>query len=300
MEWLILCLLVPAVVVPVVLLWGFVGCSFQPGTSPPPLAPQNLVATPTSVTEITLTWDNPNPSPVQFEVHRATGGAPFELLTTVGGPPFVDPTNLPTPTPLQTGVTFNYQVFAVYATDPGNVSQGSNVAAARPLAFAANLSVTQQIPIPPPNYTFVLRISPARLNNSGSQVRLTLQGAPTGNVMINSIYVSRAAAAGNPYDSLPAGNPGGLTQVASGVLLADDQPKALDFVAYPLDPSQDLVVAFDFTASAGQANIRYDPAPGVALFFGLTYQEAGVANRTAGYVAQADPRSYLVKQIEVL
>jgi hypothetical protein len=27
MEWLILCLLVPAVVVPVVLLWGFVGCN---------------------------------------------------------------------------------------------------------------------------------------------------------------------------------------------------------------------------------------------------------------------------------
>jgi hypothetical protein len=300
MEWLILCLLVPAVVVPVVLLWGFAGCSFQPGVAPPPLTPQNLVATPISVSEISLTWDNPDPGPVQFEVHRAQDGTQFALLATVAGPPFVDPTNLPTPTPLGQGITFNYQVFAVSTNDPGNRSSGSNVASARPLAFAADLSVTQQIPIPPPNYTFVLRISPARLHNSGSQVRLTVRGAPSGNVTINSIYISRAALSGNPYDSLPAGNPGGLTQVASAVLLPDDQPKALDFVAYPLDPSQDLLIAFDFTAAAGQAEIRYDPSPGVALYFGLTYQEAGVPNRTAGYVAQADPRSYLVTQIEVL
>ena len=34
MEWLILCLLVPAVVVPVVLLWGFVGCNQFFGLDP--------------------------------------------------------------------------------------------------------------------------------------------------------------------------------------------------------------------------------------------------------------------------
>jgi hypothetical protein len=34
MEWLILCLLVPAVVVPVVLLWGFVGCNWIFGLDP--------------------------------------------------------------------------------------------------------------------------------------------------------------------------------------------------------------------------------------------------------------------------
>jgi len=36
-EWLILLLVVPAIVVPVVLLVGFTGCSFEPGTVPPPL-----------------------------------------------------------------------------------------------------------------------------------------------------------------------------------------------------------------------------------------------------------------------
>ncbi len=38
MEWLLLCLLVPAVVVPVVLLWGFVGCNPILGLDPTSLA----------------------------------------------------------------------------------------------------------------------------------------------------------------------------------------------------------------------------------------------------------------------
>jgi hypothetical protein len=297
MEWLILCLLVPAIVAPVVLLWGFAGCSFH--TNPLPLAPQNLAAAPISVTEISLTWDNPEPNPVQFEIHRAKDGVSFELLATVDGPPFVDPTNLQPPTPLEPGVTFSYQVFAISREYPSNKSQGSNISSARPLAFAADLSVTQPIPVPPSNYTFVLRVSPARLHNSGAKVRLTLQGAPSGNVLINSIYISRVAPAGNPYDSLPTASPGGLTRVGSALQLTDDQPKALNFVDFPLDPAQDLLVAFDFTASASQDQIRYDPAAGVALYFGQGLQEAGVASRSAGYVPQPDPRSYLVKQIEV-
>jgi hypothetical protein len=296
MEWLLLCLLVPAVVVPVVLLWGFVGCVNEPQIEL--FAPENLVATPVSVSEISLTWDYPGFPPVKFGVHRARDGSPFELLATVDGPPFVDPTNLPVPTPLGPGITFNYQVFAVSVSDPSYRSEGPNVASARPLAFAADLSVTEQVP--PPDYTFVLRASPSRLHNSGTKVRLTLQGAPGGNVTIHSIYVSRGAPSGDPYDSLPAGGPGGLTQVSPTLVLTGDQPRALNFVDYALDPPQDLLVAFDFTAAATQNNIRYDPSPGVAPYSGRGRQEAGVADRSAGYDPQPDPRSYLVKQIEVL
>jgi hypothetical protein len=300
MEWLLLCLLVPAVVVPVVLLWGFAGCKFDPQLQI--LTPQNLVATPISVTEISLKWDNTDPNPVRFEVHRATDGTSFDLYATVDQEAFVDPTSDPTLPPLQPGITYSYKVIGVRKDNPDNRSSDSNIDAARPLAFVADLSVTQQIPIPPSEYTFVLRISPSRLHNSGTKVRVTVQGAPSGNVMLTRVFLSRAAPAGDPYDSLPAGNPGGLTQVGAAVPLTDDQakPLTLPFIPYALDPSQDLLVAFDFTAAAGQANIRYDPSPGVALHFGQGFQEAGVADRAAGYVPQADPRSYLIKQIEVL
>src|SRR5262249_20576067 len=157
---------------------------------PPPPPPQNLAATPTSVSQISLTWDHPNPTGLRFEIQRARDGGPFEVLATVDDTSFVDPKSLPTLAPLERGATYNYQVFAFLPDNPDNKSDGSNISdPVRPLAFAADLSVPQQIPIPPPNYTFVLRISPARLFNSGTQIRLTLQGAPSGNVIINSIYV---------------------------------------------------------------------------------------------------------------
>jgi hypothetical protein len=305
MEWLLLCLLVPAVVVPVVLLWGFAGCDLVfPSQADPPKGPPAapvVTATPIATDATKVEWVDSNTRPMRFEVHRAKDGDPFELLATVDNAfAFVDPTDDPGLAPLELGVTYNYQVFGSFQDEPDNQSHGSNIVVARPLAFAADLSVTQQIPIPPSNYTFVLRISPARLRNSGTKVRLTLQGAPSGNVIITGIFLSLAGPTGDDYDSLPAGNPGGLTQVGSALVLADDQPKALEWVDYPLDPSQDLIVAFDFTATASQDNIRYDPSPGVALHFGPGFQEAGVADRTSGYAPQAGPRSYLVKQIEVL
>src|SRR5262245_58317351 len=66
MEWLILCLAVPAIVVPVVLLWGFVGCDlvFKLDAPPEVMAPVNLVATPRSGTALSLTWQNTDPNAV--------------------------------------------------------------------------------------------------------------------------------------------------------------------------------------------------------------------------------------------
>lgn len=51
-EWSILLLLVPAIVVPVVLLVGFTGCSFEPRGGPPTI----ISAVGTSISIITLTW----------------------------------------------------------------------------------------------------------------------------------------------------------------------------------------------------------------------------------------------------
>src|SRR5262249_20878540 len=147
---------------------------------------------------------------------------------------------------------------------------------------------------------FVQRIATAKLHNNGAKVRITVQGTPSGNAVINNVFFSSAASLGNPYDSLPAGNPGGLAQVASVMVLADDQPKTLDFVDYSLDQTQDLIIAFDLTVTANQGNLRYDPSPGVTFHFKSGVQEVGTAARSPGYTLLPDPRQYLVKQIEVL
>jgi hypothetical protein len=73
MEWFILRLLVPAIVVPVVLLWGFAGCDFVFKLDPRPSGlsePEGLAATPISVTEISLTWSSANID-AAFEIQRA-------------------------------------------------------------------------------------------------------------------------------------------------------------------------------------------------------------------------------------
>ena len=222
MEWLILCLLVPAIVVPVVLLWGFTGCDRIYGVSLPQLPP-DLTATPIAIDAIRLDWVISEMDSLRFEISRAKDDGPYELLSTVSSPTlsFVD-------TPLESGITYNYFINAAFSDDSDNKSPPSNIASARTLAFVADLSMPQNIA--PADYCFVQRISAAKLHNNGTKVRITLQGAPSGNILINSIFISRAAAAGDPYDSLAAGNAGGLTQVGSIMVLADDQPKTLDFV----------------------------------------------------------------------
>ncbi len=280
------------------------GLSSDAGATTFPEAPSNVAATPQDVNRIDLDWTNNSKGAQDFIIQDELppGGAVTEAKALKGSP-------RPLPIPVAEGSSHRFRVVAFLAGLQENVPQPevrslpSAPVTAKPLAFTADLSQTQQVPVPPSDYTFVLRISPARLHNSGTKVRLTVQGAPTGNVIINSIYLSRVAPAGHPYDSLPATagvpTPGELTLVSSALLLTDDKPKPLDFVAFALDQSQDLIIAFDFTATGTQNNLRYDPAPGVKLYFGQGFHEAGAPIRSAGYVPQADPRSYLVKQIEV-
>jgi hypothetical protein len=203
MEWLILLLLVPAILVPIVLLCGFAGCDIVFGLTPP-----------------------------TFETA-------FE----------VSPTAVPTD---QT--------------------------------------------VAPANYCFVQRISAGELLADGSQVKITVRGSPAGNATINSIYISRAAASGNPWDSADD-----LTSVLpSALTLPDDQPKVLDAIDYGLDQTQDLIIAFDFTATSGAGNIRFVPVPGVTLYFKQGVQQAVLKTRDLDYFTQPDPRLYLVVKIEAL
>jgi hypothetical protein len=76
-EWLLLLLLVPAIVVPVVLLFGFAGCSFEHGIAPddPPAGPI-LTATPKGPRLIELTWTGVPPGTVKIHFVRTMTGDP--------------------------------------------------------------------------------------------------------------------------------------------------------------------------------------------------------------------------------
>src|SRR4051794_8523228 len=81
MQWLTLLFLVPAILVPVVLLFGFSGCAQLAGIDgptedpppPPPTPPTNLSAKAISATSIKLTWVAGDINVNTFEVKRDSG-----------------------------------------------------------------------------------------------------------------------------------------------------------------------------------------------------------------------------------
>ena len=57
MEWVLLALLVAAIVIPIVLMFGFAGCDLIFKLKDPQPGPANLVAVAESRSAIKLTWD---------------------------------------------------------------------------------------------------------------------------------------------------------------------------------------------------------------------------------------------------
>jgi len=96
MDWLILLLLIPAIIVPIVLLCGFAGCTpFAEDTSKPaapaaPAAPANLaaMAVPGTTDSIKLTWDDTSGGTAKFDVERTALKAKDTLTDKKS--PFVD------------------------------------------------------------------------------------------------------------------------------------------------------------------------------------------------------------------
>jgi hypothetical protein len=89
MDWLILLLLAPAIVVPIVLLSGFSGCSSfteeapKPTPAPPPPtpgAPSDLAATLQPPKTVRVSWQDKAFGMWKFQINRAEGGKGFSLL----------------------------------------------------------------------------------------------------------------------------------------------------------------------------------------------------------------------------
>jgi hypothetical protein len=251
-EWLLLLLLVPAIVVPVVLLVGFAGCTFDPDTT------RIIIdsATPNGVCGITLKWQLvPDPNrdyhpPLKFLVQRTTDSSTTTLEADARSSSFPDKG-------LLAATTYSYTVSAVF-TFRSDVS--SSPVSATTLPFQPTFP-QQTLPNPDggwQGWTLIQRI--ARLTTGGTQVRITLQASSAAGATgasIDRIYISQPAAPGmgiNPWDSAAD-----LTKIydimdTAGVplVMAAGEIRTVPAanqtgVNYNLDPTQPLLIAIDFT-----------------------------------------------------
>ncbi len=294
MEWALLIVLVPAVVIPVVLLLGYTGCGPDFGTALSP--PTGLAATATGPQSIVLTWQFVGGSGYTFLVERATLTGPFVQVAAV--PTSLEHTDTKDLVP---EAAFRYRVRTTSSTS-GNMSVYSNIATATTLPLPWK-------PVAAPVLTdndgerkgdcIVQRIPSAMLTNTGTKVKLTVGRSTAEPLVIDRIYISRARpGAGTPGSTDQLWDPAGdRKKVGPDNFVVDTPEKELPPVDYALDPTQDLLIAFDI--SANLAGCRRGTVPGATAFINPDTHEAGLVDRSAtGYQTRANT-VYLIRKIEV-
>jgi hypothetical protein len=313
MDWLILILGVPAILIPLVLLFGFAGCHSDAictddrdcptGTvcvdgscviaTPPLFPPQNLAAIALDDHAVALTWINNDSADTRFRIERMEDdGEQFEtILDDVPSTSVTDTSGLE-------GVTYLYQVRALL---DGEVSAPSDTASATTftVAFAGTLTDNAT---GLEGFCAVQRLSRNLLTAGGTQVRIVLRGSTTGSLTLDRVTISRPDAAGDPFDSAAD-----LTDVASGVTIPPNTPVTVPPngpVNYTLDPNNDLLVAVDISNTPGEGNVRVTVGtlPGGDAFSKPATAEAGVRDRggTTGYPNHAVDSLALIEKILVL
>ena len=263
-----------------------------------PAAPVNLVATPVSIDQIDLSWDNASATATEFSLeHRVPGGA-FTEIFRGAGTAFSHPGR-------GEGTQHEYRVFAIVVDGFQNDVPQEVKSAPSATVSAATLAFTAAFTAPPGTLTtdrsgvegfcVVQRLSQTLLTAGGTQVRIHLRGSTTGSLTLDKVTISKPpAATGDPYDAAPD-----LTDVASGVTIPPNTPVTVGPVNYTLDPTQDLLVAFDISNTPGEGNPRFGALTGADTFARSATAEAGVQDRTTGY-GEALNNLYLVEKIEVL
>ena len=88
--------------------------------------------------------------------------------------------------------------------------------------------------------------------------------------------------------------PGAVTTIPAGTAVT------VGPVNYAFDSNQDLLVAFDISRTATQGNLRFGTLPGADQFGQFGTIEAGVQDRTSGYLGPAANTLFLIETIEVL
>jgi hypothetical protein len=320
MEWLLLIVMVPLIVVTIVLLFGFAGCgeliteepSYDTPPEVPPAAPTNLRVITIGETSITLAWDHLSPATVDFVITR-TGPemVPNTNYATVGqgiGTSFTD--GMLVPGSVVPGTTYSYSVRSrnlMSSTSSG----ASNTVSVRTLkweaAYEQPLTIDDGATLA--GNCLVQRIDRGTYlpfgGTSVQQVRLTLSGSQAGpgaSTLIDLVTISHATVGplpGNPMPD-PYDSEADPVSVGGAMLPVAGTPVTLGPIAFALDRNKDLIVAFDINAA--NANLaRGRPNVGTSQAYNrVNAADAAETNRTSvGY--QPRPSGvYFVERIEVL
>jgi len=307
MDWLLLLLLIPAVMVPTVLLYGFAGCHIVFGISTiyPPTAPKNLTAAPVASVDagsaVTLTWENTDGTEAQIE--RAMDGGDFTPLPdpsdptkvlVVNGESFID-------TGLSPGATFLYQV---RTNKSGATSDdATNTVTVTTFKTAFYVPITDVIASTDQpgdkGYTVIQILASTLLQASGTLVNLTLRGPTGGLLTLDTIFISNVAATGDPFDSDVPPVP-----VTSNLALNNATLAIAPAGTFFLDQSKPLLVAYDVNPTANTMRYGTLPQGGASAYAkaptvpGTDLGEAGVMNRTPPY--GTSNILFLIQKIEVM
>jgi hypothetical protein len=212
------------------------------------------------------------------------------------------------------GSAHEYRVFAFVSEDNGGVendvpqdvkSPPSRIVSARTLAFTAVFTAppgTLTVESDASGFCVVQRLSQALLARGGTphtQVRIVLRGPATGSLTIDRVTISQPdpTAGADPWQPAPD-----LTDVA-GVNVPPNTPVTIQAtpvtvgpVSYALDPTQDLLVAFDIRSG----NILFGGLTGAFFFSNSATAEAGARPRTTPYENQTPDVLSLIEIIQVL
>jgi hypothetical protein len=315
MEWLVLILIAPAIIVLVVLLWGFAGCYQSVTLSGSPVAaPVNLTAAPLDVDSIRLTWTGTEPN-ATYQIERTPEGQSADPLLDAGANFSFDDLGL------QVGTTYFYRVRAVRPAD-GLTSDWTAPSSAATFIFNGRLDPALGAGSDQPNMDgscIVTRIAamtpPPNPPRSWQIIKITLQGSTTAGLTINTCTISQPADLDmtlppdqrEKWDSL---HPPQV--IATNIVFQPGAAQAF-VVNFPVDGTQDLLIAFDINPTPGQGNVRFGPlmqAPPPNAYFkrpnpppppppptGAPVAQAALQNRTSDFLpSQA---YYLVDKIEV-
>ena len=272
-----------------------------------PEAPADVDPRPKDVNRIDLTWTNKSATASQVIVQDESPIGVFAETKIDASIP------QPRQVTVAEGSEHRFRVFASVKGFQENVAQDDVRSAelaqkrAKPLAFKTLLP----IPEPPPTlagYCIVQRLASALLKNSGTQVWLTVSPPTTGSLKIDRIYVSQPDPAGDAWDS--AGAPTKVIDIAVSPaeqlsLVPTDPPKRLGPINFNLNQANDLLIAFDFSATDGDC-LYVENMMGATAYYKELTQQAAIADRSpnaadpAGTFLPIPGRHYLITEIEVL
>lgn len=237
LEWLILTLLVPAIVVPAVLLLGFAGCGFC-------IKVGGLIfesAVPKDHSTITMTWTQP--AEVRFERTKegATEAVPFDAFSS----PYDD-------TGLDAATTYSYVMRSLLADGEVGQTATAAVSATTPAFFALDQIAQNDNFGNVDTHTVKCEIAIADLlvpPFAPTRMWITLgqRSTTTENITFSKVYIGHKAATGNPSDATS------LTQVlfggAASVVVTPPTPTnsvRSDEISFPWDRTTALILSMSF------------------------------------------------------